>query len=66
MFGYIKKVMILVLISTPYSLKCISLKNQECNVRKVNKYRTTNIKNKMSIHCITSITVEIHFNFKTF
>ena len=41
MFGYINKVMILVLISTPYSLKCISLKNQECNVRKVivdNKY----------------------------
>ena len=36
-----KKVLILVLISTVKSLKCISLKNQECKVRKVivdNKY----------------------------
>ena len=41
MFRFIKKVLILVLISTANSLKCISLKNQECNVRKVivdNKY----------------------------
>ena len=35
MFRFIKKVLILVLISTVYSLKCISLKNQECKVREV-------------------------------
>ena len=29
MFGFIKRVLILVLISTVNSLKCISLKNQE-------------------------------------
>ena len=43
MFRFIKKVLILVLISTVNSLKCISLKNQECKVRKVivdNKYMT--------------------------
>ena len=37
----LKKVLILVLISTINSLKCISLKNQECKVRQVivdNKY----------------------------
>ena len=34
MFGFIKRVLILVLISTVNSLKCISLKNQECKVRK--------------------------------
>ena len=33
MFRLIKKVLILVLISTSNSLKCISLKNQECKVR---------------------------------
>ena len=41
MFRFIKKVLILVLISTANSLKCISLKNQVCKVRKVvvdNKY----------------------------
>ena len=41
MFRLIKKVLILVLTSTVNSLKCISLKNQECKVRKVivdNKY----------------------------
>ena len=32
MFIVIKKVLILVLISTVDSLKCISLKNQECKV----------------------------------
>ena len=35
MFRFIKKVVILVLVSTANSLKCISLKNQECKVRKV-------------------------------
>ena len=35
MFRFIKKVLILVLISTANSLKCISLKNEECKVRKV-------------------------------
>ena len=35
MFGLIKKVLILILISTVSSLKCISLKNQECKVREV-------------------------------
>ena len=35
MFGFIKKVLILVLISTVNYLKCMSLKNQECKVRKV-------------------------------
>ena len=34
MLGFIKKVLILVLISTVNSLRCISLKNQE---RKVSK-----------------------------
>ena len=41
MFRFIKKVLILVLVSTANSLKCISLKNQECKVREVvvkNKY----------------------------
>ena len=43
MFRFIKKLLILVLISTVNSLKCISLKNQECKVRKViidNNYMT--------------------------
>ena len=43
MFGFIKKVLILVLISTVNSLKCILLKNQECKAREVivdNKYMT--------------------------
>ena len=43
MFSVIKKVLILVLISTVNSLKCISLKNQECKVREVivnSKYMT--------------------------
>ena len=35
MFRFIKKVLILVLISTVYSLKCILLKNQEFKVREV-------------------------------
>ena len=35
MFRFIKKVLILVLILTLISLKCISLKYQECKVRKV-------------------------------
>ena len=35
MFKFIKKLLILVLISTANSLKCISLKNQEFKVRKV-------------------------------
>ena len=38
-----KKVLILALISTVNSLKCISLKNQECKVKQVivgNKYMT--------------------------
>ena len=41
MFRFIKKVLILVLVSIANSLKCISLINQECKVRKVivdNKY----------------------------
>ena len=41
MFRFIKKVLILVLVSTANSLKCISLKSQECKIRKVivdNKY----------------------------
>ena len=43
MFGLIKKVLILVLISTANSLKCILLKNQECKVRRliVNKEYVT-------------------------
>ena len=43
MFGLIKKVLKFVLISTVNSLKCISLKNQECKVREVivkNDYMT--------------------------
>ena len=43
MFRFIKKVLLLVLISTVNSLKCISLKNQECKAREVivdNKYMT--------------------------
>ena len=43
MLRFIKKVLILVLISTVNSLKCISLKNQERRVRKViidNNYMT--------------------------
>ena len=43
MFGFTKKVLILVLISTVNSLKCISLKNQEYKAREVtvdNKYMT--------------------------
>ena len=46
MFRFIKKVLLLVLISTVNSLKCISLKNQECKVRKVvinNEYMTTSL-----------------------
>ena len=35
MFGFIKKVLILVLILTSNSLKRISLKNQECKAREV-------------------------------
>ena len=35
MFRFIKKVLTLFLISTVNSLKCESLKNQECKVRKV-------------------------------
>ena len=41
MFRFIKKVMMLVLVSTSNSLNCMSLKNQEYIVRKVildNKY----------------------------
>ena len=43
MFGFIKKLLILVLISTVNSLKLILLKNQECKAREVivdNKYMT--------------------------
>ena len=43
MFRFIKKVLILVLISTVNSLKCISLKYQECKAREVivdNEYMT--------------------------
>ena len=43
MFNIIKTVLILVLILTVNSLKCISLKNRECKVRKVvtgNEYMT--------------------------
>ena len=43
MFGFIRKVLILVLISNVNSLKCISLRNQECKAREVivdNKYMT--------------------------
>ena len=35
MFRIIKKVLILVLVSTANSLKCISLTNQDCKVREV-------------------------------
>ena len=35
MFGIIKKVLVLILVSTANSLKCISLKNQECKVIEV-------------------------------
>ena len=51
MFRFIKTVLILVLISTVNSLKCISLKNQECKVRKVivdNKYMTYPYKIKVN------------------
>ena len=34
MFKFIKELLILVLISTANYLKCISIKNQECKVRK--------------------------------
>ena len=43
MFRFIKKVLILVLRPTVNSLKCISLKNEECKAREVivyNKYMT--------------------------
>ena len=43
MFRFIKKVLILVLISTVNSLKCISSKNQKCKAGEVvadNKYMT--------------------------
>ena len=43
MFRFIKKLLILVLISTANSLKCISLKNQKCKVGKLiidNDYMT--------------------------
>ena len=43
MFRFIKKVLILVLISTVNSLKCISLKHQGCKAREVivdNEYMT--------------------------
>ena len=43
MFRLIKKVLTLVLVSTANSLKCISLKNQECKAREVivdNEYMT--------------------------
>ena len=35
MFRLIKKILILVLTSTVNSLKCISVKNQDCKVREV-------------------------------
>ena len=47
MFRFIKKVLILVLISTVNSLIYISLKNQECKAREVivdNEYKTYSIK----------------------
>ena len=56
MFGFIKIVLILVLISTVNSSKCISLKNQECNVRKVivdNKYMANPYKIKVN-RCVGS------------
>ena len=56
MFRFIKKVLILVLISTVNSLKCISLKNQECKVRKVivdNKYMAYPYKIKVN-RCVGS------------
>ena len=43
MFGLIKKILLLALTPTVNSLKCISLKNQECKVREVitnNEYMT--------------------------
>ena len=51
MFRFIKKLLILVLISTANSLKCISLKNEECGVRKViidNDYMTSPYKIKVT------------------
>ena len=46
MFGFIKKLLILGLISTVNSLKCISLKHQECRVRKTIYFRYKNKVNK--------------------
>ena len=56
MFRFIKKELILVLISTVNSLKCVSLKNQECKVRKViidNNYMTFPYKIKID-KCVGS------------
>ena len=55
MFSLIKKVLILFLASTANSLKCISLKSQECKVREVvnNKYMSFPYKTKVN-RCIGS------------
>ena len=56
MFSLIKKVLILFLASTANSLKCISLKSQECKVREVvnNKYMSFPYKTKVN-RCIGSM-----------
>ena len=56
MFRFIKNLLTLVLISTANSLKCISLKNQECKVKKViidNDYMTFPYKLKVD-RCVGS------------
>ena len=56
MFRFIENILILVLTSTVHSLKCISLKNEECNVRKViadNNYMTFSYKIKVD-KCVGS------------
>ena len=72
MFNLIKKILILLLISTANSLRFISLKNQECKVREVivdNKYMTypysiNNIINPYSRVCVPNITKK--FTLKIF
>ena len=68
MFRFIKKVLILVLISTANSLKCIPLKNQECEVKKViidNDYMTFTYKIKVK-RCAGSCNNKDNPYFKVF
>ena len=54
MINLIKKVLISVLISATNSLKCISLKNQECKVREV-IVKNNGINNPYSRVCLPDI-----------